>query len=93
MSLRALAVACLAASLTGATFEPPPPTTAMGGLYHHVRRPREPKENYAPTNVNFGLLPPSNVRAKKRERKRLVAERAARDFAAWCSDSSAPRAA
>jgi folate-dependent tRNA-U54 methylase TrmFO/GidA len=30
----------------------------IGALYQHVTAPREGKYRYAPTNVNFGLLPP-----------------------------------
>ena len=58
-------------------------TTALGGLYHHITRPRGPGEAFSPTNINFGLLPPIEVRAKKRDRKRLIAERAARDLTPW----------
>jgi methylenetetrahydrofolate--tRNA-(uracil-5-)-methyltransferase len=72
-----------AAQIAGRTLAPPPSTTALGGLHHHIARPRQPGEAYGPTNINFGLLPRIEVKAKKRERGALVAERAARDFEAW----------
>lgn len=65
----------------------PPLTTAMGSLYHHVRRPRETGERFVPMNVNFGLLPPlSGIHAKragKRGRRALHAERAAEQLPGW----------
>src|SRR5512144_3013257 len=48
----------LAGELAGRDLAPPPPTTMLGGLYHHVTAPREPGAAYGPTNVNYGLLPP-----------------------------------
>lgn len=72
-----------AARARGEALPPPPPTTALGGLYHHVTRSRGPGEAYAPTNINFGLLPPLPGRHKKKDRKALLAERAGVDLAAW----------
>jgi methylenetetrahydrofolate--tRNA-(uracil-5-)-methyltransferase len=71
------------ASLRGRALPPPPTTTAFGGLYHHVTQSREPGQAFGPTNINYGLLPRLEVKAKKKERKRLASERAARDFAGW----------
>jgi methylenetetrahydrofolate--tRNA-(uracil-5-)-methyltransferase len=73
----------VAAALRGTELAPPPPTTALGALHHHVARSRGAGEKFAPTNINFGLFPPLAVRAKKRERGGLHAERAARDLDAW----------
>ncbi len=70
-------------ALSELALAPPPPTTALGGLLHHLQRPRGPKEAYAPTNINFGLLPGLEGRVKKHDKKRLVAERAVRDFDSW----------
>ncbi len=63
----------------------PPPTTMMGALYLHVRTPRGPKERYAPTNVNFGLLPPApkGKRRSKELRRTEQIERAVADFDGW----------
>ena len=58
----------------------PPPETAMGALLNHLRR----KDiNFQPSNVNFGLFPGLNVRAKKAKRKELQAERAVMSFKKW----------
>jgi methylenetetrahydrofolate--tRNA-(uracil-5-)-methyltransferase len=81
----------LAAELTGRAASPPPPTTMLGGLYNHVTAPREPKQKYGPTNVNYGLLPPL-AGARKDSRKQRMAERARSDFATWLA-SIAVRAA
>lgn len=88
-ALGLLSALFLAGRLSGRPIPPPPATTAFGGLYHHVTRPRQASESYSPSNINFGLLPRCEVRAKKSERKRMVAARAIRDFAPW-SDSVAP---
>jgi methylenetetrahydrofolate--tRNA-(uracil-5-)-methyltransferase len=82
-----------AAALRGQTFAPPPPTTALGALYHHVARRREPGEKFAPTNINFGLLPRLPVRARKPDRGALHADRAARDLEAWLDGAPVATAA
>ena len=69
--------------LRGRTCPPPPATTAFGGLYHHVTAERPPGQRFSPTNINFGLMPRLQKKARKRERKRLAAERAYTDFSAW----------
>lgn len=79
-----------AAALRGRTIAPPPLTTALGALHHHATRRRAPGEKFAPTNINFGLLPPLAGKAKKRERGALHAERAARDLDAYLA-ACAPR--
>ena len=74
-----LVVAWMVAEKIGA---PPPPTTMLGGLYHHVTAPRGPKDKYGPTNVNYGLLPPMPG-VRKDNRKERMAERARADLDAW----------
>ncbi len=61
----------------------PPPSTALGGLYHHITTPRGPREKFSPTNINFGLLPPPDERVKKKDRRAHLVARAERDFAGW----------
>ena len=78
-----LAALFLAARLEGSSLAPPPPTTALGGLHNHVCRERGIGEPFSPTNTNFGLVPRLEVRAKKRERKKLLAERAFVDLGPW----------
>jgi len=74
------------ARLRGASCPAPPVTTGFGGLHHHVTRDREQGQKYSPTNINFGLLPGLNVKAKKRDRKRMKAERADVDFGVWLQE-------
>lgn len=58
----------------------PPADTALGALLNHLGRI---EKNFQPSNINFGLFPALNVRAKKARRKELHAERAQKSFAAW----------
>ncbi|HKR24569.1 MAG TPA: methylenetetrahydrofolate--tRNA-(uracil(54)-C(5))-methyltransferase (FADH(2)-oxidizing) TrmFO [Allosphingosinicella sp.] len=71
-----------AAELAGETLAPPPLTTALGALLGHLTGGAN-AESYQPMNVNFGLFPPIEGRAKKADRKKLYTERAKRDLAAW----------
>lgn len=72
----------LAAELLQQDWQPPPPTSMMGGLHLHVCAPREGKVRYSPTNANFGLLPPLPG-VRKDHKKQRMAERARADFDAW----------
>jgi methylenetetrahydrofolate--tRNA-(uracil-5-)-methyltransferase len=78
-----LAALFVEARLRGRELPLPPPTTAFGGLYHHITAPRGPGQRFSPTNINFGLMPGLDRRAKKRDRKRLIAERARADLGPW----------
>jgi methylenetetrahydrofolate--tRNA-(uracil-5-)-methyltransferase len=76
----------LVGELTGRPAAPPPPTTMLGALYHHVTAPRTGRYSYGPTNVNYGLLPPlSDVR--KDHRKLRMAERARADLERWLEEN------
>ena len=87
----------VAERLAGRVLEPPPPTTMFGGLHQHVIAAREADARYAPTNVNFGLLPPldGELRGARRkdEKKRRLVERAVADLDAWLGRVTARRAA
>ena len=67
--------------LAGRTFEPPPPTTAIGAVMTYLRE-ADPK-HFQPMNVNAGLFPPlDGPRPKnqdKREKKKALAVRARAD--------------
>jgi methylenetetrahydrofolate--tRNA-(uracil-5-)-methyltransferase len=83
----------VAGELTGRTVAPPPVTTMMGGLYHHVTAPREGNYTYAPTNVNFGLLPPPEPAGRKDNRRQRQSARAIADLDAWLASVTVRRAA
>lgn len=81
----------VAAELRGGTLTPPPQTTAIGALYHHVTRPRSAGEPFVPMNINFGLWPPLDgfvdartaKKAGKQGRRTFHAARAAPALAEW----------
>jgi methylenetetrahydrofolate--tRNA-(uracil-5-)-methyltransferase len=80
-----------AAELTGASFAPPPPETALGALLGHITGGAE-AATYQPMNVNFGLFPPIAGRTKKADRKRMYTDRARAALAAWLSPPPPPGA-
>ena len=71
-----------AAELAGQTLASPPPTTALGALLSHITGGAE-AASYQPMNVNFGLFPPLDEKAKKAERKLALTSRARRDLQGW----------
>ncbi|MFK8000455.1 MAG: methylenetetrahydrofolate--tRNA-(uracil(54)-C(5))-methyltransferase (FADH(2)-oxidizing) TrmFO [Polyangiales bacterium] len=67
----------LAARLAGRELAPPPTTTALGGLYSHVRVPRD---DFQPSNITWNLInsedvPRTELTAKGKKRKIGKAER------------------
>lgn len=76
-----------AAQALGRDLPPPPGTTAMGALVHHITGGAEAK-TFQPMNVNFGLLPPVEAKSGRRGRKDrypAYTDRAKQDFTAWLS--------
>jgi len=74
-----------AAQALGRDLAPPPGTTAMGALVHHITGGAEAK-TFQPMNVNFGLFPPVEARSGRRGRKDrypAYTDRAKQDFSAW----------
>jgi methylenetetrahydrofolate--tRNA-(uracil-5-)-methyltransferase len=80
-----------AAELAGRRLDPPPPETALGALLGHITGGAE-ADIYQPMNVNFGLFPPIEGRAKKADRKRLYTKRAEEALRAWMAASPLPLA-
>jgi methylenetetrahydrofolate--tRNA-(uracil-5-)-methyltransferase len=82
-----------AAERLGETAEPPPRTTAFGALLAHitgghVAADQPGLRSFQPMNVNYGLLPPTDVQdGKPAERgaakKRALAARALSDLELW----------
>ncbi|MBU4154018.1 MAG: methylenetetrahydrofolate--tRNA-(uracil(54)-C(5))-methyltransferase (FADH(2)-oxidizing) TrmFO [Proteobacteria bacterium] len=70
--------ACLALGLPLST---PGPETAHGALLGHLTQ-SDPK-HFQPSNVNFSLFPPLNVRLPKRQRGQLRAQKALESLAQW----------
>jgi methylenetetrahydrofolate--tRNA-(uracil-5-)-methyltransferase len=82
----------LAQHLAGRPIVPPPPTTALGGILTHLSR-KHPKASYQPSNITWAHFPPLAVRARKRERYRLMAERALTDLDPWLDTIGLTRSA
>jgi methylenetetrahydrofolate--tRNA-(uracil-5-)-methyltransferase len=73
-----------AAELGGETITPPPPTTALGALLGHITGGAD-ADTYQPMNVNFGLFPPLDERARKADRKALITARAREALTSWAN--------
>jgi methylenetetrahydrofolate--tRNA-(uracil-5-)-methyltransferase len=76
----------LAQTLTGEPLNPPPETTALGGIRTHLARKQD---RYQPSNITWACIPPMpNRKLKKRERYAAMAERALVDLAGWLNKES-----
>jgi methylenetetrahydrofolate--tRNA-(uracil-5-)-methyltransferase len=71
-----------AAELGGAQVDPPPSTTALGALLHHITGDAH-ADDYQPMNVNFGLFAPLEDSVHKKQRKAAITARARADLASW----------
>ncbi len=77
-----------------AVMTPPPATTALGALLHHITGGADAK-TFQPMNINYGLFPPINTptknadgkrlrgKEKGRARKQAHSHRALADLATW----------
>jgi methylenetetrahydrofolate--tRNA-(uracil-5-)-methyltransferase len=79
-----------AAELAGAAPAPPPAATALGALLGHITGGAE-ADLYQPMNVNFGLFPPIDGRARKADRKRAHTKRAEQALQEWIGSTQAVR--
>ncbi len=61
----------------------PPKECALGGLLSHLR---EDKKDFQPMNINFGLMTPLNIKAKKAKRRELLVKRAIEYFDNWLEE-------
>jgi len=77
-----LAARFAAIELRGDRLAPPPVETALGALLGHITGGAN-AETFQPMNVNFGLMPPPEGRAKKADRKKAYTDRARAAFAGW----------
>ena len=62
----------------------PPSTTAIGALIHYITH--SPTIPFQPMNINFGLFPPLQGKARGRERRRLLAKRALNEMEKWMKE-------
>lgn len=76
-----------AAERQGRSILAPPGTTALGALLGHITQGAD-ASSFQPMNVNFGLFPPLDVRAPKKERKPLMSRRALADLDIWLGSKS-----
>ncbi|MDC0161118.1 methylenetetrahydrofolate--tRNA-(uracil(54)-C(5))-methyltransferase (FADH(2)-oxidizing) TrmFO [Gemmatimonadales bacterium] len=76
--------------LTGKDPVLPPPTTMIGGLYRYLRDATPGR--FQPMNSNWGLVDPLPQRVKnKKEKRKILAQRAQEDFVAWMEAHSLSR--
>jgi methylenetetrahydrofolate--tRNA-(uracil-5-)-methyltransferase len=61
----------------------PPATTAIGALTAHISQ--QPKKDFQPMNINFGLLPTLEGKVPRSLRGKSYAERGLADLKAWMS--------
>jgi len=81
----------LAQVLAGEALDPPPATTALGGIRTHLARANE---KFQPSNITWACIPPlGEGKLKKRDRYEAMAERALRDLDGWLERIGRPRAA
>jgi methylenetetrahydrofolate--tRNA-(uracil-5-)-methyltransferase len=74
----------LAAKLQGRPAPAPPPSTALGALLSHLRRP---SPDFQPSNVVFSMFAPLAGKSPRRrkDRREALAVRALQDVGAWIS--------
>jgi methylenetetrahydrofolate--tRNA-(uracil-5-)-methyltransferase len=76
---------CIAAKLQGREIPQPPRETAFGSLLSHLSD-AETDRDFAPMNINWGILPNPEPHIKnKGERKTAKVEAAQKAFAEWCA--------
>ena len=76
----------------GQTLAPPPPETALGALLGHITGGAD-AETFQPMNVNFGLMPLPQGRARKADRKKAYTDRARAALADWLEPQRATESA
>lgn len=72
-----------AAERRGTDPQAPPSTTALGALLAHITGGHLAAGSFQPMNVNFGLFPPIDGPAQRRERRAAMARRALADLERW----------
>ncbi len=81
-----------AAEMNGQNLICPPDVTALGGILHHITGGADAL-TFQPMNINFGLLPPMDVRnergkrVKGKEKKAAVSKRALDALETWLNQT------
>ncbi|MDR1359406.1 MAG: methylenetetrahydrofolate--tRNA-(uracil(54)-C(5))-methyltransferase (FADH(2)-oxidizing) TrmFO [Deltaproteobacteria bacterium] len=70
----------LARRAWGKSLAPPPLQSALGALLGHLRTPAR---NFQPSNVQYGLMPDLEQKARRADRRAAYAKRARAAFLAW----------
>ncbi len=76
----------VARQLAGETPIVPPPTTALGSLLAYVSDSE--RREFQPMNANYGLFPALANPPRGREKRKALADRAARDLTSWLAAHS-----
>lgn len=83
-----LAGLCTASILEKRPIQPPPASTAIGALAHHITSD-ESRHNFQPMNINFGILEKLPAkRMKKKERHFEYARKASQALKDWIHDQN-----
>jgi methylenetetrahydrofolate--tRNA-(uracil-5-)-methyltransferase len=81
-----LAAINVARSCQGAPYVVPPPATALGSLVHYVTDAR--RRDFQPMNANYGLFPALGGRARGREKRQRLAQRAQAQLRCWVGEQA-----
>ena len=77
------------ARITGRTYSPPPPDTALGALVNYLTTSR--KQGFQPMNINFGLFWVQDMRIKdKKLRNQKIALNSMEKLNEWKEDLKGP---
>jgi methylenetetrahydrofolate--tRNA-(uracil-5-)-methyltransferase len=77
-----LVAAAVLAERAGQVFTPPPASTALGGLYRHLRDASKP---FVPSNITWSLIQPEGSGRGRQDRRAQVAAQALQHIAAWAA--------
>ncbi len=69
--------------IRGIEFNPPPRASAFGSLIAAITDETKGKNEFQPTNINFGLLPPIEGRMDKMIKRQRQVENARKAFSDW----------
>lgn len=73
-------------ALTQQPLDMPPRHSAMGSLMHAITEPE--KEDFQPTNINFGLFPAIEGRVPKDKKREMILQKARQAFLQWKNGES-----